>query len=274
MLKTELQSIVKNNYAIPNGLDEFQAVQQIVTVLGSTDPELRDELGMTILSKWLINQSYLTNEQLEELLHQTISEDFLFHKIGEVNTDSVFLRAFSTLLIALILYRDNQEQFLTEHSFRQAMKHLVTYCEQEKDLRGYVEGKGWAHAAAHVSDAVDECVRSRFTTFDECKDMCKGLFQLLIHAPFVYDAEEDERIVIAVVAMIELEKISLLDLTDWISEIEWSGLSEEWQRYQRVNCKHFLRSLYMRLREKKLLGENEHKLIELEHRFNPTFINI
>lgn len=274
LIKTDLQSIVKNDFALPKGTNDYQAVQQVVRSLSSTDAELRDELGITILSKWLIQQNLLNAEQLEELLFQTLSDEKLFYKIGEINTDSVFLRSFSSLLIALILIRDKQENFLSERSFQFVVNRLVIYCEQEKDLRGFVEGKGWAHAAAHMSDAIDECAYSKLLEYEDCKQLCHGLFQLLIHAPFVYDAEEDERIVGAVVAMIAAEKISLLNVSDWLKEIKLSEGSEALQRYQRINFKHFLRSLYMRLREKELFGEEEYRLIEVEHQFNPYFIKL
>jgi hypothetical protein len=80
--------------------------------------------------------------------------------------------------------------------------------------------------------------------------------------------------VIAVTAMVELNKIPLASLADWLMEVKWTEENEERQRFQRVNFKHFSRSLYMRLREKGLLEEGEQKMVEVEHQFNPNFYNI
>lgn len=155
MLKEELRIIVGNNFSLPQGIDEYSMVQQVVDLLSSTDPELRDKLAYRILNNWLLEKKLLPDEQLVKLLDNAISHNMLFNRIGEVGTDSIFLRSFSSLLIALLLIRDNRDQYLTENKVHKIMNTLITYCKSEKDYRGYVEGKGWAHAAAHISDALD-----------------------------------------------------------------------------------------------------------------------
>ena len=37
---------------------------------------------------------------------------------------------------------------------------LISYVNREKDVRGYVREKGWAHCMAHVADAFDELVKN------------------------------------------------------------------------------------------------------------------
>jgi hypothetical protein len=268
MNKEDLRKIVENNYEVPDGLSEYEAVQQVVGVLSSPDGELRDELGCTVLSKWLLKKKLLNNLQLTELLEQATSRDMFFYKIGESDTDSVFLRTFSSLLIALILIRDNEEHFLSSVTFHLNMKRLINYCELEKDYRSYVEGKGWAHGPAHVADALDECVRSRYTAYNECEQLWIGLLTLLKNAPNVFDAEEDERIATAVIAMIELEKVSISTLCDWLSTVEAPIEYDLQEEVKRKNYKMFIRCLYMRLREKNLLGAEENRLFEIQHQFN------
>lgn len=267
MIKDMLREIEKNQFTLPEGTDEYQIVRQVVGVLGETDSELR-ELGYTVLQNWLLDKNVLTDEQMKELLNQAISKDMLFSGITETESDHVFLRSFSLLLIGLLLIRDNRDGFLDETTFREVMTSLVTYCKQEKDLRGFVEGKGWAHAAAHASDAVDECVRNRYIGLEDCKVLWTGLSELLTNAPHVFNAEEDERIATAVTAMVEPGKVPLLTLCEWLMQIEVSKGNDIQLRYRRINFKHFIRSLTIRLLEK---GFHEQKLLELEHRFNPYF---
>lgn len=276
MNKEQLKVIAANNYALPERENHYDSVKKIVELLGSADPELRDELAMTILSKWLLEVNILTPEQLTELLNRAISDEMLFNKIGEKETDSVFLRSFSSLLIALILYRDNNDEFLSQTTYQSVLERLVTYCEQENDFRGIVEEKGWAHSAAHISDAIDECARSRYAEFAECRKIWTGLFSLLDRSPHVFNSEEDERIATAVTAIIELEKVPFGIILDWLSEIDTtpSSLSYTQQLYRRINIKHFLRSVYFRLEQKELLDEEEKQLfLAIEHTFNPHFHN-
>lgn len=273
MIKEELRKIVENGYAVPEGADEYPMVQKVIQVLGSIDPELRDDLGYDILQNWLVEQSLLTKEQLEDLLVYSISDEMLLKQIGESGTDSVFLRTFSSLLIALLLIRDNRDHFLQETTFQNVMNTLVNYCKQERDFRGYVAEKGWAHAAAHVSDAIDECVRSRFTRSNDCQFLWSGLRALLENAPDVFNTEEDERIATAVTAMVELKKVSIKTICEWLNLVELPAEKEIRFRYRRINFKLFVRCLFMRLKEKGLLGE-EQEIISVEHRFNPRYYNL
>jgi hypothetical protein len=270
MLKEELSKIVSNDFDLPDGVTECSAVQLVIGALGSTDPVFRDELGYTILQNWLHEKNILSGEELTELLLQAISHDMLFYKIGEKESDDVFLRSFSALLIALILIRDNREGFLTEEVFRLVMISLVTYCAQEIDVRGYVEGKGWAHAAAHVSDAIDECVRSRFTDKDDCKVLWSGLLSIIYNCDVVFQAEEEERIATPLIAMVETGKVPLDVLVNWFKKVELPQGQDIQLRYRRINVKHLTRSLYMRFATKGLIDAERDRLLTLERRFNPS----
>ncbi|MFH5779929.1 DUF2785 domain-containing protein [Heyndrickxia oleronia] len=267
MLKEQLYEIIRHNYALPKGLDEFEAVQQVIGVLGSTDAEVRDELGYRILANWLLRKNFLTGSQLSILLEQAISDDMLFFKIGEAESDHVFKRTFSALLIALILIRDNREEFLGEAAFFQALERINLYCRLEKDYRSYVEGKGWAHGPAHISDAIDECVRHRFTGLDECSKLWEGLLHLIDGAPHVYDAEEDERITIPIIAMVESGKVPFSTLCRWLERIELPAEKDLISMTRRINIKHFIRCLIFGLLGKGL-GKVE-DLIIIERKFNP-----
>ncbi|MGE6256751.1 DUF2785 domain-containing protein [Heyndrickxia sporothermodurans] len=268
MIKENLYKIINHQFALPDGLSEYEAVLQIVQILGSTDAELRDDLGYHVLSKWLLEKNFLSATQLEELLNRALSNDMLFHHIGEEETDSVFLRSFSALLIALILIRDNREQFLSESAFRLVMDRVVSYCYLEKDFRSYDEEKGWAHAPAHISDVIDECMINRFVTVDDCNKLWHGLLSLLERAPHVYDAEEDERMATAVTSMIENGKVSLSTLVDWLEEMSVPVRKDIISMNKQINMKHFIRALFFRLHAKNLLPDASQQFISFETKFN------
>lgn len=267
MLKEELRALEKKGFAIPAGQDAYAVIREVVGLLASPDPELRDELAYSALHRWLLEESLLHSGQLEELLLLAISEDMLFFEMGEEGTDSVYLRSFSSLLIALLLARDNRESLFARETYNLVLDALVRYCGSERDLRGYVEGKGWAHAAAHVADALDECAASRYAEAEECGRIWTGLSSLLDRSPQVYLAEEDERMVTAILTMIHGQKITLGQVSDWLEQVNASA-SRDIRAYSRnTNWKHFIRSLYMRLQED---GFNAQVggLLELEKSFN------
>ncbi|QQZ09990.1 DUF2785 domain-containing protein [Heyndrickxia vini] len=263
-MKDVLRQVKENDYKLPHDWDEFTAVQNVINVLGSIDSELRDDLAYSILSHWLLVERFLTGEQLEEILEYAVSNDMLFHKIGEEDTDSIFLRSFSALLIALILIRDNQDEFLHESIYRRVQDKIISYCFLEKDFRSFVDKKGWAHAPAHISDAIDECVLNRFTGLNECQKLWKSLLNLIESATHVFDAEEDERIATAVTSMIKSEKVPLTTLLDWIEQGDVPEKKDLYSMYKKINMKHFIRSLFIRLN-----GKKDDQLLEIERKFNP-----
>lgn len=269
MDKDELRRIIKDDYNLPEGKTEHGAIQDIIGILGSTDAELRDTLGYGVLNQWLLKKNFLNNEQLEMLLEKGLSEDMLFYKIGESGTDSVFLRSFSSLLIALILLRDNRNKFLNREKYEQMLERICSYCDLEKDHRGYVEGKGWAHAPAHIADVIDECVKNTYSELNECAMLWNALLSLTENASEVFEAEEDERISLAAAAMIELRKVPLHVFIKWLNKKEELIGRDIPSMKSRINFKHLIRSLYFRLSEKGLLGDMEKEFLSLEKKFNP-----
>lgn len=251
--------------------DEYETIFEVVSVLGSTDSELRDELGYTTLAELLINKKFLNERELKELLIEVTSDNMLFYKIGEVDTDSVFLRSFSSLLLALLLYRENQENFLSKSDFDEVVEKVVKYCSKEKDYRGFVDGKGWAHATAHIADVIDECVTNQHADLGTYKKLWRALSDLLLNAPVVFDSEEDERIATPVIAMIESEKVSLSSVRTWLSEIDIQTVN----MHTRINIKNFTRSFLIRLLISDIDVDSEEVISmieEFEHKINADFL--
>lgn len=264
-LTQKLEIIKQNEFRLADGQDPMELTQAILDHLGSTDSYLRDSLCYSTLAHWIYTYDVYSPEQLREILQRV--QDMWFTKIGENETDSVFLRSFSSLVVALVLARDSKSPFLTEEEFREILAGTVEYCRQERDLRGYVEHGGWAHAAAHVADVVDECVNHRTAGQAECELLWQGLSALIRNADAVYEAEEDERITNALVAMVEAGKVPLAKLCAWLEAEEFAGEDDNKSFTLRINWKHLVRSLEYRLRVKNLMGGQEDRLFGVLKKF-------
>ncbi len=123
--------------------------------IGSPDPELRDDLIYDIFAHW-IEADLLDAGQLKQLLDVSLDGSHLFYRIGESGTDSVFTRTFSALVIALIVDAHRRHAFLTSGELHRVKDEIEDYLCRERDVRGYVDGKGWAHAVAHAADMLAE----------------------------------------------------------------------------------------------------------------------
>src|SRR5690606_25457118 len=112
-------------------------------------------------------------------------------------------RSFTTLLIALVLYSDNESPFLTADAVDEVKRKMVDYMEAEKDLRGFVAGKGWAHSIAHAADVFDELAKSRYADQKMYAELLDALWKKALVPDSVYIHDEEERILIPILEMVK-----------------------------------------------------------------------
>lgn len=231
--------------------DLSQLILQMVYHIGSPDPELRDKLIYTSFYH-LTKDGYVNHKQMEYLIETCLDQKYLFIGIGSTNDDSVFTRAFSTLVIALILDRDLEERFLLEETALKAINSSILYLQKEEDTRGYVEEKGWAHSIAHGADLLTEAIKHPL--FDlALAGECLNTIGHCILKDTAYIDEEDERLIYAVIALLEkgldenLLKEWIASLSNRVMDIKnITGYTPYFFRMN-TNLNQFIKSLYFRL---------------------------
>ncbi|MFJ7825713.1 DUF2785 domain-containing protein [Psychrobacillus sp. NPDC096623] len=230
---------------------KVRIVKSMVEHIGSTDSELRDKLIYSSFYQLIVEKNQIEHELLNELLELCLS-DLLFKGIGENESDTVFTRSFTTLLIALILYRDNVDNFLSREMVLKIKDKLIDYIYLEKDIRGYISLKGWAHSIAHVSDAIDELVKSSKIDQKFYLEILKVLWNKVFVSTSVYIHDEDERILIPILEMVnngldQVEIITLIQNVPTELKIQKEQLAEEDYWFLYSNCKTFLKSFYIKV---------------------------
>jgi hypothetical protein len=231
-------------------VNRLSIVKSMIQYIGSTDSELR-ELIYSSFYQLIIESNQLESELLEELLDICL-DDLLFKGIGENGTDTVFTRVFTSLLLALILYRDNQDNFLSQGTIFKVKEKLKQYINAEEDLRGYVSDKGWAHSMAHVADAVDELVKSPKLNQQYYLEILPSLWNKIFVSTSVYLHDEDERVLTPIIQMLnngldvqEIEKLLHnlpIEMTAQKDQLEY-----EKYLFLRFNSKSFLKSFYIKV---------------------------
>src|SRR5512142_497107 len=141
-------SVAKNDYRIPDGHTLENLTDILFSYLGSTDPELRDDIAYVVYANWL-KQGIYSKETIKSHVEKLLAN--LNKGIGETESDTVFLRAFSILLLAEIIHNDNKKQLLDKNQVKTIFEKGLWYLDHENDPRGYVSVKGWAHALAHTA---------------------------------------------------------------------------------------------------------------------------
>ncbi|MFE6134738.1 DUF2785 domain-containing protein [Bacillus sp. NPDC057893] len=267
MLQQQLEEIRNNNYIINNTLHIDSLSSSMLQHIGVTDSYLRDKLIYSTFYH-LIKKDYISHTHLQKLLSESISENYLFYKIHANDDDAVFTRAFTTLLIALIIDADTNHNFLSQTDISNVKDKLILYMNKEHDLRGYVQERGWAHSVAHASDTFEALVNNpKLETLHHEEILQTLLNKVCVHSIY-YKYEEDERIVYPIVAMLQNgleEEVLILALRDLVAQLQVQKPKLHIDSYEFLygNIKSFLRSLFFRLRTMSICKETECEIEKL-----------
>lgn len=251
----ELKIFLKD---IQNGQTNWDEVNKVIIVnsmikhIGSIDSELRDQLIYGSFYQLITEKNNLDQVLLDELLELSIN-DLLFKGIEVNGTDTVFTRSFTSLLIALILYKDNKDNFLSKSTVYEIKDRLIDYINLENDLRGYVPVKGWAHSIAHVADAFDELIKNPKINQQCYIDILKTLWNKIFVSTSVYIHDEDERILIPILEMLNrgLDQKEIETLVQNVPiklKNQREQIAEEQYWFLYSNCKTFLKSFYIKVK--------------------------
>jgi hypothetical protein len=260
--------IYKNKYQIPTDHTLAELTREIFSYLGSTDPELRDEIGYTVFANWLKQERYSVEElrgYIKELLIN------LHIGIGEIEDDSVFLRAFSVLFLAEIVHNDNKKSFLNKSDTALILEEGLWYINAEKDSRGHIPVKGWAHALAHTADLLLVLGCNQNLEEADLWNILNSISEKIIHSTnYIYIHGEDERLAGAVIEALRRNLIPTEKVGAWTKsfiEQDWKGAYTDEKRNRAFqNTRNLLRSIYLELKkdEKEISKQTEIENIFLE----------
>lgn len=245
-------SIAKDDYKIPEGHTLENLTNILFSFLSSTDPELRDEIAYITYANWL-KQGRYPAEALASHIDQLLSN--LDKGIGETESDTVFLRSFSVLLLAEIVHNDNKRPVLDKTQVRRILMKGLEYLEAEKDPRGHIPVKGWAHALAHTADLLLVLARNRHMDEADHWSMLAAVSDKMVHSEdHVYIHGEDDRLAAAVIEILRRGLVPVEKAEAWTRSLtepdggNWKGVYiEEGRNRAFQNTRNLLRSIYLQL---------------------------
>ena len=254
-------SIAKNDYAIPDEHTLSELKETLFGYLGNTDPELRDDIAYGVYANWLKREMF-TKDEIRVHINELLSN--LDKGIGETESESVFLRTFSVLLLAEIVHNDNKKPLLDKDQIESILAKGLWYFDAEKDPRGYIPVKGWAHALAHTADLMLVLGKNRNTEKTDLEKILQGIANKLVHSTnWVYIHGEDDRLANAVMAILQRNLASIDFLGTWLKsftepEKSWNGAyMDDGQAKAFHNSRNFLGSLSQTIRTADELPEKE-----------------
>jgi hypothetical protein len=196
-------------------LDDLTA--ELTTMLGSTRPEVRDGTAFPALATWIDRGVY--DDLLMGLGDGMVAG--LAVGLGENGTDTVFRRSFSALILAACLERDNAQHLLPDTKVMEWGDRVATWFLDEKDTRGFVPEKGWAHAIAHGADTIGALGESPHLAGPEHALLLDILAERLLEQPVDEPlvAGEPDRIAAAVMQVLRRNTLGTDVLEPWVHRL-------------------------------------------------------
>lgn len=237
-------------------------LDELLLHIGSTDPELRDGLIYPQLATY-ISSDALTVAEAKQIFEFILSGQGLMYRTGTSDTTAVLSRSFSALALAELLVMDKTRHLLTQSQLDRLSTYLQTYLEQEKDVRGFIDGLGWAHSMAHIADVYAVWFTHTASRPQEELGAIDAMIRQLTRSDYLYIDEEADRMVTAWLQACHhglsegllLQRIER-NIKEWLeSDVTWGDA--EWTTYR--NVKQMLQTLYFRL---KWEGQSSLVLIE------------
>lgn len=261
-------SIAKNDYAIPEGHTLENLTDILFSYLSSVDPELRDDIAYFVYANWLKQERY-SSEMIRSHVDKLLAN--LEKGIGETSSDTVFIRAFSVLLLAEIVHNDNKKPLLDKPQVTEILEKAIWYIGAEKDPRGFIPVKGWAHALAHTADLVLVLARNRHIDAADLWSLLATISTKIVHSTnHVNIHSEDDRLAKAIIEIMRRDLITLNQLEAWASSLThpdgktWKDAPVEEEKNRAFqNTRNLLRSLHLALLEQSEEFPDREKLIKL-----------
>ena len=202
-------------------LDDLTA--ELTTMLGATDPDLRDAVAYPILATWIERGVY---DDLLAGLGDGMAAGLQIG-LGESGTDSVFRRSFSALVLAECINRDNQAALVAPLKLLEWGDRVTAWFVRERDTRGFVDGKGWAHTVAHGADALACLARSPHFWMHELTVLLDVIAdRLLLPADAVYTAGEPDRLAAATMAILRRNLVPLGVVEPWVARLSATAAAD------------------------------------------------
>jgi hypothetical protein len=164
----------------------------------------------------------------------------------------VFRRSFSVLILGECVARDNVAGLVPGAKILEWGDRVATWYLRERDLRGFVPGKGWAHTVAHGADAIGALAESPHFATNELTVLLDVLAdRLSLPSDTVLTHGEPDRMAAATMSILRRNVVPLRVLEPWVARIASTARRRSGEDRDPFlatgNAQAFLRALYLQL---------------------------
>lgn len=248
MVSTFWEQVMANGLKVPDDRPLDELTTELTRMLGDPDPAVRDGVAYPTFTTWLAEGVY---DDLLGGLGDGMAAG-LEVGLGENGTDTVFRRSFSALVLGECIGRDNRVHLIPAEAILTWGDRIATWLIRERDLRGHVPGKGWAHAVAHGADALGTLAEAESVGRLELTVLLDVLADRLL-APTEYHLVngEPDRLAAASMRILRRNLLDLDVLEPWVARLAHraspTGHDESDPYLVTGNVQNYLRAMYLQL---------------------------
>ncbi|NUR06643.1 MAG: DUF2785 domain-containing protein [Nocardioidaceae bacterium] len=241
--------VVAGGHKVPDDKPLADLTAELTTMLGDTDPRRRDEIAYPTLATWVSEGVY---DELLAGLGDGMTTG-LTVGLGEDGTDTVFRRSFSALVLAECVERAATVDAVPDERVLRWGDRIAGWLVRERDLRGFVPTKGWAHAVAHGADAIGTLAMHRAMGRLELTVLLDVIGDRLLEpTTYRFLHGEDDRLAIATMRILRRDVLPLDVLEPWVARLASSagtfgGAADRDPYVGAGNVQAYLRALHIQL---------------------------
>ncbi|MBA2445243.1 MAG: DUF2785 domain-containing protein, partial [Nocardioidaceae bacterium] len=216
MLGGYWQRVIDSDMAVPSERPLNELTAELVAMLGSSNAVDREQTSYSVLASWVSSGVY---DDLLITLGDSIAAG-LQMGLGEPEGDAVFRRSYSALLLGDCIARDNQASVLPVDVVLTWADRALSWFVREGDHRGWVEGKGWAHALAHGADLIGVLAQSRHLLAEHLGILLDVIAERLQSpTPRIWIDGEEDRLAAAVLTILQRNQVQQDYLDAWVETL-------------------------------------------------------
>jgi hypothetical protein len=209
MLGVNWAEVVAKGYAVPDGLNPPDALDELLRMLASPDPEIRDTQAYSVLAVWTRAGHF--DAVLRELGDRVASN------LGD---SSVLVRSFSALILGEVVKRDARLLVTTSAARHMWLTHWEFSYPYEQDVRSYDPDLGWIHTVAHGADLAREFA------LHPSISITQGYLQLILDVlvdrlrslTLHLNQTEEDRLALAMLAVLSRPELEPEDIRQWLTD--------------------------------------------------------
>ncbi len=206
---TDWSEVLAADFAVPADRAVPELVDELCGMLGSPDPEVRDDTAFPVLAYW-VSRGVLDG-QLGEVGDRLV---------GQIRGGPIYSRTFAAISLTWFVLRDASTGELSSETVLGWLSAFSQWWRSEADLRPWDPKLGWLHAPAHGADLLRAFGRSPKLGEAELAGLLElAVDRLLVDEGYLYGNNEDDRIGYALASVLTRPEVSAAAAVRWIGRL-------------------------------------------------------